>query len=130
MAPDDQRVLVLYDADCGICMRTATLLRRLDRRHSLHLIAAQAADDVRGAPALDVRLTALHVCDRAGQWSTAGAAVVRIAEAVPALRPLALLSRLPGALAVFDVIYALVAANRHRISQVLGYNACPLGPAR
>jgi predicted DCC family thiol-disulfide oxidoreductase YuxK len=126
--PDDDRLLVLYDGDCGICTRTARVLRRLDRRQSLRLVGAQAADDIAGVPRLEERLTYLYVRDRRGRWTRAGAAAVQIAEAVPALRPLAVAARIPGAPAVIERIYSIVASNRHRISRALGWTACPVDP--
>jgi hypothetical protein len=43
---------------------------------------------------------------------------------VPALRPVALLARLPFAHPFVEPVYALVARNRHRISRLLGDEAC------
>lgn len=122
--PEDDRLVVLYDADCGICTHTARLLRRLDRRHALELVAAQAADDVPGAPPLEVRLTALQVGDQRGRWASGGAAAIRIARVVPPLFPIAVIGRLPGGRRLIESAYGLVARNRQRISRALGVQSC------
>jgi predicted DCC family thiol-disulfide oxidoreductase YuxK len=127
--PDHDRLLVLYDADCGICTRTASLLRRLDRRDALDLTPAQAADHIEGVPSLSDRLRALQVRNADGRWLSAGAAAVRIAEAVTVLRPAAFVARLPGFRRLVEPAYALFAANRHRISRSIGATACPIDPA-
>jgi len=127
--PDGRVVLVLYDADCGLCTRTARVLRRLDRRRALCFVPAQAADGITGAPSLEIRLAALQVRDADGTWMAAGTGLIRIADAIPVLRPVALLARLPGMRRGIDEMYAVVAANRRRISRVFGDAACPLDPA-
>jgi predicted DCC family thiol-disulfide oxidoreductase YuxK len=121
---DHDGLLVLYDADCGICTRTARLLRRLDRRGALDLMPAQAADHIDGVPSLSERLRALQVRDARGRWLSAGAAGVRIAGAVPVLRPLAVLAGLPVLRRLVEPAYALVADNRHRISRWIGATTC------
>jgi predicted DCC family thiol-disulfide oxidoreductase YuxK len=127
--PDFDRLLVLYDADCGICTRTASSLRRLDRRDALELTPAQTVDHIEGASSLSDRLRALQVRNIDGRWLSGGAAAVRIAEAVTVLRPAAFVARLPGFRRLVEPTYALVAANRHRISHLIGATACQIEPA-
>ena len=124
----DRSTLVLYDADCGICSRTARLLTRLDRGRRLQLVPAQAGGEIPGAPPLEARLAALQVRDPEGGWISGGAAVLGIADALPVLRPIAFAGRIPGGRRAIECLYALVAANRHRISRALGMPACPREP--
>lgn len=122
---------VLYDADCGFCSRSAGLLGRLDRAGRLDLIPLQKPGGaVPGAPPMDRLLDRMHVRDGAGRWWRGGAAWLRIADAVPALRPLALFARLPFVRPFVEPVYGLVARNRHRISRLLGDEACPTGGIR
>jgi predicted DCC family thiol-disulfide oxidoreductase YuxK len=122
---------VLYDADCGFCSRSAGLLGRLDRAGQLELIPLQEAGEaVPGAPPEDHLLELMHVRDGTGSWSRGGAAWLRIAEVVPALRPFALLARLPFVRPFVEPIYGFVAGNRHRISRLLGEYACAAPLAR
>ena len=122
----DRRLLVLYDSDCGICTRSARLLRLLDRRARLHLLPLQAAGDVAGAPQRDVLLEAIHVRDEYGRWSVAGNACIRIGQEVPVLRPLAILAGLPVMRRLVERLYALLARRRYRISRLLGDDACQI----
>jgi predicted DCC family thiol-disulfide oxidoreductase YuxK len=116
---------VLYDADCGFCTRTARLLRRLDRAGRLDLIPLQRAGaTIAGAPSEDRLLERMHVRDAAGQWSIGGEGWLQVADAVPALRPLAILARLRFVRPFVEPVYGLVARNRHRISRLLGDDAC------
>ena len=120
----DRRLLVLYDADCGICSRSARLLHRLDRGRRLRLVPLQDAKEIVDAPPMEVLLDAIHVRDWDGHWSIAGAAWIRIAEEVPLLRPLAVVARVSAIRTCIELMYASVARNRHRISHLLGDQAC------
>ena len=122
----DRRLLVLYDADCGICSRSARLLRRLDHGRHLRLMPLQDAGEIADAPPAEVLLDAMHVRDGRGRWTVAGAAWIRIAEEIPLLRPLAIVARLPLFGRFVEWTYGRVAGNRHRISQLLGDDACPI----
>jgi predicted DCC family thiol-disulfide oxidoreductase YuxK len=123
-------LLVLYDADCGICTHTARLLRRLDRGRRLDLLPLQAVTVPADAPPLAELKAALHVRDAAGRWAIGGAALVQIGRAVPRLRPVVLAAGLPGVRRIVEPAYRLVARNRHRISRRLGLTACRVDGAR
>jgi predicted DCC family thiol-disulfide oxidoreductase YuxK len=124
----DRRLLVLYDSDCGICSRSARLLRRLDRGGRLHLVSLQAAGEMAGAQPIDVLMDTIHVRDDCGRWSVAGAAWTRIGQEVTVLRPLALLAGLPVIRRIVERTYTFVAGNRHRLSRLLGDDDCQIGP--
>jgi len=124
-----QQLTVLYDADCGVCRHTARTLRALDARHRLRFtplqgfVAASAAD-----PERHELLARLHVRDTHGRWHRGGSAALRIAEMIPALFPLAMVARLPGARRVTDAAYDLVARNRRALSGWLRLDACRFDP--
>jgi predicted DCC family thiol-disulfide oxidoreductase YuxK len=123
--PQDTRLVALYDSDCGFCSHTAQVVARLDRRRRLRLLPLQRAAEVApDAPPLPVLLASMHVRDRNGSWSTGGAAWTRIAREVPLLRPLGLIGGLPVVRDVVERVYAVVAANRHHLSHLLGHDAC------
>ena len=122
-------LLVLFDADCGICTHGARLLRRLDRGRRLDLVSLQAAAELADAPRLAELREALHVRDVSGRWTVGGAALVRIGRALPHLRPVAMAAGLPGVRRLVDPTYRLVARNRHRISRRLGLTACRVDQA-
>lgn len=129
-SPDRRAQLtVLYDADCGVCRHTARTLRTLDTGGRLRFtplqgfVAASAADPDRQA-----LLARLHVRDARGRWYSGGRAARRIAEVIPALLPLGLVARLPGAGRVTDAAYDLVARNRQSLSRWLRLDACRFDP--
>jgi predicted DCC family thiol-disulfide oxidoreductase YuxK len=119
---------VLYDSHCGICSRSARLLRRLDRAGRLHLMPLQAAGELAGVPPLDVLFDAIHVRDEHGRWSVGGAAWTRIGQEVTVLRPLAFLAALPVIRTFVEWTFALVARNRHRLTRLLGNDVCQVEP--
>jgi predicted DCC family thiol-disulfide oxidoreductase YuxK len=124
----DRRVLVLYDADCGICIRSARLLRRLDHERRLRLMPLQDAGEIGDAPPAEALLDVMHVRDPDGRWSLAGAAWIRIAVEVPLLRPLAVAARLGPIRFLAEWTYWRVAGNRHRLSHLLRDDACSIKP--
>ena len=124
----DGRMLVLYDADCGICSRSARFLRRLDARQRLRMMPLQDAGDIVDAPSAAALRHAMHVRDRDGRWSCAGAAWIKIAAEIPLFRPLAVAARLAPVQSLVDWTYWRIAGNRHRLSHLLGDDACRIEP--
>ncbi|HEX5589317.1 MAG TPA: DUF393 domain-containing protein [Candidatus Limnocylindrales bacterium] len=130
------RLLVLFDRDCGICAATARRLHRWDRDGRLELRALQdaATDDrplVRAVAAGHPLHDELHVLDPAtGRVRSGGAAVLEIAGRLPGGRLPAVLARVPPAAWAIGLGYALVARNRHAISRALRLDgACRVTPA-
>ena len=116
---------MLFDADCGFCSWAATQLDRLDRGHVLRILPLQrAAMELKDPPRPEVLLDTMHVRTRDGQWERGGAALIRIAAAVPLLRPLAVAGRLPLVRWAFEAWYRLIARNRHRLGRILGLEGC------
>jgi predicted DCC family thiol-disulfide oxidoreductase YuxK len=103
------------------------LLRRLDRARRLDLIPLQDASTFPDAPPEAALLERMHVRDAAGYWSIGGAAWLRIANVVPALRALAWFASLPVIRPLVEPVYSLIANNRHRLSRVLGDDGCRPG---
>ncbi len=123
--PRDDRLTVLYDADCGFCTHSARVLLWLDHGRALRLSPLQrAAGGIPGAPPLDTLLASMHVVDRQGRWSVGGAAWMQVLERIPVTRPLAIVGRLPVIDRVVDATYRAVSAHRHRLSRLLGVRAC------
>jgi predicted DCC family thiol-disulfide oxidoreductase YuxK len=121
----DDRLVVLYDRDCGICTATARALQRWDRRRRLGLLPLQeaAASDRPSivAAARDLPLSAaLHVVDEAsGAVMAGGDAALAIAAVLPGgfiVRPLA---AIPPFRWVVGIGYGLVARHRRRIGRWL-----------
>jgi predicted DCC family thiol-disulfide oxidoreductase YuxK len=119
------RLLVLYDRDCGICVATVDRLRRWDRENRLELLPLQVAGTdarpiVRRVATGHPLHAELHVLDpSSGEVRSGGRAVLEIASRLPGGRVPAMLGRLPPAAWAIGVGYALVARNRHAISRAL-----------
>jgi predicted DCC family thiol-disulfide oxidoreductase YuxK len=125
-APErEDRLVVLYDRDCGLCTATARALRRWDRNDRLELLPLQdAAGSPRSVLADAARhlplSAALHVVDGAtGRTFAGGDAMLAIAGELPGgsvIRPFAAIAPFR---AVLGLGYGLVARNRHRIGRWL-----------
>jgi predicted DCC family thiol-disulfide oxidoreductase YuxK len=119
------RLIVLYDRDCGLCTATARALRRWDRHDRLDLLPLQDAgrsdDPAIAAAGRDLPLSgALHVLDEAtGAISAGGDAALAIAAVLPGgliVRPL---RAIPPIRWIVGLGYRIVARNRHRIGRWL-----------
>ena len=119
-------LFVLYDADCGLCSRTAQALRLLDIRRRLRVIPLQNAEAELGAaaPALAAMTATLHAGVPGRGWSTGGEAALRIARAIPALRSLAVVGSLPFLNRLVEPGYQLLASHRDRIGRLIGAERC------
>jgi len=122
-------LFVLYDADCGLCSRTAQALRALDGRGRLRLLPLQLADAELGAdaPPITAMRETLHAGVPGRGWSTGGEAAMRIARAIPLLRSLAVVGSLPIVNRLVEPGYVLLASNRDRIGRILGAERCKFG---
>ena len=120
------RLFVLYDADCGLCSRTAQALRLLDGRGRLRILPLQLAGSELGAaaPSLVAMIATLHAGVPGRGWSTGGEASMRIARAIPVLRTLAVVGSLPFLNRLVEPVYQLLASHRDQIGRVLGADRC------
>ena len=126
-------MVLFYDADCGFCQASVNWLApRCERAgHPLKLVAYQDAD----APVLYPAINWTHN-DRGIQILFPNGEVRKDARGVAACLRLIPEWRWLGSLMELPVIgffaqtgYRIVAANRRRISRLLGMNACKI-PAR
>ncbi len=124
----DETLVVLYDADCGICTQVSRALLRLDARRLLVLLPLQSAE-VADAPPREELADSLHAVDAAGNWFRGARATVEIARRLPALWIVSAVAHLPGAMTILELGYRVVAANRRRLSDLLRLKACQVQPA-
>jgi predicted DCC family thiol-disulfide oxidoreductase YuxK len=97
-------VTVWFDGGCPLCRREIALLRRLDRRGAIHFedISTQTAD----CPIDRAQLLARFHAQELGQPVVSGAAAfAAMWRAIPLLRPLGELARLPVLLWVLEQAY-------------------------
>lgn len=128
---------MVYDTDCGVCLLTARILKRLDIRGNLTF---QGNDDLgelsrrrdgvitrapipAGITADLVESTVLAI-DPEGRVFTRSRAVAELLQAVPLGWTVAWVLRLPGIGALADVAYDFIASRRRSISVALGKEAC------
>ena len=122
-------LLMLYDADCGLCSRTAQALRLLDMRGRLRILPLQRAATVLGntAPPIGTLRETLHVGRASEGWSTGGAACLRLGRAIPLLSPLAWALELPVLRLFVEPGYRFVVSHRDQIGHLVGADRCRYG---
>jgi len=119
-----RKVTVLFDADCGICLWTCRLLKRLDPWQCLTFVGN---DETARLPAgLDPKVceSSVVVVDAAGRYFLEEKAVARALRALPFGIVLAWWLYVPGLNLLGRSLYRRVAANRIAISSFFGLGAC------
>jgi predicted DCC family thiol-disulfide oxidoreductase YuxK len=117
------QLTVCYDGACPVCAAAVERLRNLDGAERLRFVPAQRVTTE--LPEFAARIepgalsSALHIVEPDGRWVSGGAAVLRIAETIPRLRPIARLGRLPVVNRLVEPLYRLIARHRHRLSRLL-----------
>ena len=126
----DRSGTLLYDADCGLCIATATRLGELVARDRLGLLALQ---DVGSEPAIanivaDRDLTdTLHFVRSDGSVLTGARAALAAGRLIPVMGWYAAILDQPLGHALLEPLYRQVAAHRRRIGGLLGLpESCPL----
>ena len=119
------RLVVLYDRDCGLCSASARALSRWDRDDHLNVVPLQdVASRVPRVASLVAgrRLEcAIHVVDPVtARVTTGGAGVLAIARRLPGGAVAGLVAAIPPARWAVELAYGVVAANRHRIGRWMG----------
>ncbi|MBX9796026.1 thiol-disulfide oxidoreductase DCC family protein [Sphingomonas sp.] len=89
------RLTVWYDGACPLCTREIALMRRLDRRGAIDFVDV-ATGDGGGCPIDRAALLARFHAAENGVLLSGAAAFAAMWRAIPLLRPLGLMARLPG----------------------------------
>jgi len=116
-------ITLVYDTDCGICHQSARVLKRLDPLEQVRFVGN---DDDAARPAQVSRELAdrtMVVVQGDRQWIRA-AGFAKVFRTLPGWAPLGWFMSIPGIAQLANVVYDLVARNRHRISARLGMAAC------
>jgi predicted DCC family thiol-disulfide oxidoreductase YuxK len=110
------RPVLLYDGNCGFCLRWVRRLQRWDRGGAIEYVAAADRGAVAGLPSLsDAALArAMHLVTRDGRVYPGARAIAPLLSILPGGRLLAPLMKVPGVQPLADRVYAWVAARRHR----------------
>jgi predicted DCC family thiol-disulfide oxidoreductase YuxK len=107
-----ERLVVLYDSDCGLCAWGVAWLLRWDRARRLRPVPIDSAEGTRLLGDMDEqrRLASWHAYDGVAGRSSGGAALARVFGRLPGGAPLAALAvRRPRAT---EALYAWVARHR------------------
>ena len=126
----DRSGTLLYDADCGLCIATATRLGQLVPAQRLGLRALQEAgfdpDLVAVVEGRDLGAT-LHFVRADGTVLTGARAALAAGRLIPVLGWYATLLDQPIGHALLEPLYRQIAAHRRRIGGLLGLpEECPL----
>jgi predicted DCC family thiol-disulfide oxidoreductase YuxK len=126
----DRSGTLLYDADCSICVATATWLAERVPPTRLGLLALQQVEvDPRVAAIVAGRelRERLHFVRSDGAVLTGARAALAAGRLVPRWRLLAILADQPMGHLLLEPLYRQIAAHRRRIGRLLGLPAeCPL----
>jgi predicted DCC family thiol-disulfide oxidoreductase YuxK len=126
----DRSGTLLFDADCGLCIATATRLGELVPPSRLGLLPLQQVDaDPRVAALVEGRSLAeqLHFVRANGDVVTGAAAALAAGRLIPVVGLYAALLDHPLGHALLEPLYRAIASHRRRIGRLLGLPAvCPL----
>jgi predicted DCC family thiol-disulfide oxidoreductase YuxK len=117
-------VIVVFDADCGVCQASVAWAKKRDRRGVLHFVG----NDVRDLPAGISRDETEHtmVVLDGGRKLVRAEGVARILRELGGWAAAGAVLRVPGIRQLANWGYDRFAANRHRVSAALGMRACQL----
>ena len=126
----DRSGTLLYDADCGLCIATATRLGQLVPPEKLGLVALQEVDS---EPEVALRVLGrdlaeqLHFVRADGVVLTGARAALAAGRLIPLMGWYAAILDQPLGRALLEPLYRQVAAHRRRIGGLLGLpQECPL----
>jgi predicted DCC family thiol-disulfide oxidoreductase YuxK len=115
-------MIVVYDADCGVCQASVAWLRKRDRKGVFQFVGNDVAELPSGVSREETEHTMI-VLDGARKLVRAEG-VARVLRELPSWAPVAALLRAPGVRSLAGWGYDRFARNRHRISAALGMRAC------
>ena len=114
MASTPQQLTVWYDGACPLCLREIALMRRLDRRKAIEFVDA-SGDAPLACPIDQSDLLARFHASEHGKIVSGAAAFAAMWRAIPILRPLGLLAKLPPILWSLEKLYVAFLRIRPRL---------------
>ncbi|MEX0753717.1 MAG: DCC1-like thiol-disulfide oxidoreductase family protein [Actinomycetota bacterium] len=125
-----ERLVMLYDEDCGLCRWITDRVLDWDRRGRVRAAPIQGAEGDRLLAAIppERRIGSMHAVRTDGTVTSAGRAVASVLHEVPLGEPFAWLAdRAPS---LTERLYRLAADHRTRLGGVVGAEACAVDPQR
>jgi len=116
-------LIVVYDADCGVCQASVGWLRNRDRRKRLRFVGNTEPLPTGVSPEETERTVV--VLEGARKW-TRGAATARLLRELRGWSLLGRALQVPGIAWLADRGYDRFARHRHRVSAALGLSSCPV----
>ena len=118
-AESDQRLVVVYDDDCGFCKWSVARTLAWDRRRRLRPVGLSTpeAERLLAGMSQEERQDSFHVVEAGGRVRSAGAGAPVVLAQLPGGRPLAALARaLPG---LAERVYRAVAGRRTPLGRLV-----------
>lgn len=117
-------MIVVYDADCGVCQASVEWLRGRDRRGAFQFVGNDAAELPAGVSREETAHT-LVVLDGARKYVRADA-LARLLRELRGWSALGALLCVPGIRQIANYGYDRFSRNRHRVSAALGMRSCAI----
>ncbi|MDN2583624.1 DUF393 domain-containing protein [Aquibium sp. ELW1220] len=108
---------IWFDGSCPLCTREIRLMKRLDRRGAIEFIDVAASDAVDCPVDRGELLARFHARENGVLLSGAGA-FAAMWRAIPLLRPIGLLARIPLVLALMERCYVAFLRVRPRLQRL------------
>jgi predicted DCC family thiol-disulfide oxidoreductase YuxK len=115
-------VIIVFDADCGVCQASVAWAKKRDRRGALQFVGNDVAELPPGVSREETGHTVI-VLDGPRKLVRA-AAVARILSELGGWAVAGAVLRAPGIRRLADWGYDRFAENRHRVSAALGMRVC------
>jgi predicted DCC family thiol-disulfide oxidoreductase YuxK len=110
------KLTIWFDGACPLCRREIVLMKRLDHRGAIDFIDI-APSGIADCPVNRAELLArFHACEN-GELLSGAAAFAAMWRAIPLLRPLGLLARIPLVLRVLERVYTAFLRVRPRLQR-------------
>ncbi len=111
------KLTIWFDGSCPLCRREIALMKRLDRRSAIDFVDVAESDGA-GCPLDRAELLARLYARENGVLLSGAAAFAAMWRAIPLLRPLGLLARIPFALRQLERCYIAFLRARPRLQRL------------
>lgn len=116
---DVDRLTIWFDGSCPLCRREIALMKRLDRRGAIDFVDVSGPGE--GECPIDrADLLARFHAREDGRLLSGAAAFAAMWRAIPMLRPIGQLARIPLVLALLERLYIAFLRIRPRLQRLAG----------
>ncbi|CAA9480727.1 MAG: hypothetical protein AVDCRST_MAG91-3 [uncultured Sphingomonadaceae bacterium] len=111
------KLTIWFDGSCPLCRREIALMKRLDRRGAIRFIDVAESGDA-DCPVGRAELLARFHARENGRLLSGAGAFAAMWRAIPLLRPLGLIARIPVVLALLERAYVVFLRFRPRLQRL------------